>query len=425
MGFGNTDTGSRKTLARRVAGGGFILLLSFIAAGPVCAQDFGIPPTTFRRAPLPDHAQLILNELHRPAVVTLLDGTTLRGNIGDATATELVLQMDQQSLLGARLGVPWAQISTVRVQRRYRILEGVLAGGAGGALYGILTPIENDIDRKLLGMKGPGHMWDSALQGAAVGAVLGLVSGLDVFLPLQPQDLGIGTIRAAGQRPMRPTHRFVTTAPLQSLTMRQLEDSIEESDFFPNIQVTGDERTWNAHQGSSIALETSWPWDSAWWLRSRIAWSSLPRMQSTTTTQIAGPLAGPFHLWREYDSYQSLVGFARPFGSVSRLPFLEISFLGGVSYTTLRSGGYFETVAPPSPLRVSSKQKVMRPIMMVGASLALLRRPTIGVAVRAEGIIGPGFSANALINSGEILIPKRRITPIGIALGLEIYIPRF
>jgi hypothetical protein len=413
------------SLARRMFTAGLVLLTLFSSTSPAMAQEFGIPPTTFRRAPLPDHAQLMLNELHRPALITLLDGTTLRGNIGDATATELVLQMDQQSLVGARLGVPWAQISSVRVQRRYRILEGVLAGGAGGALYGILTPVKNDIDRKLMGMEAPDHMWDSALQGAVIGAVLGLVGGLDVFLPLQPQDLGIGTIRAAGQRPTRPSHRLITTAPLQSLTLREIESSIEESSFLPGIEVPNSERSWNGHQGSSIAVETSWPWDAAWWLRSRMEWTSLPRLQSTTATQAAGPLAGPFHLWREHSSFRSLIGFARPFGSVSRLPLLEISFMGGVSYATLRSGGYFETAAPPTPLRVSSKQKVIRPIMMATASLALLRRPTFGVALRAEGMIGPGFSANALINNGEILIPKRRITPIGFALGLEIYLPRF
>lgn len=402
-----------------------VLFLVGAGASPALAQEFGIPPTVFRKAPLPDHAQLVLNELNRPAVVTLLDGSTLRGIIGDATATELVLLMDRQTLMGARLGVSWAQISSVRIERRSTILQGLLLGGAGGALFGYATPVDNDPEAKRLGLRAPQRVWDSALQGALLGAALGAIHGLDLLLPYQPESFGVGTIRAAGQRPLRPNYRVISTAPLTSVTVREITDSLRESPF-PGSQSIVTEASWNGHPGATLALETAWPWDADWWLLSRLEWSSLPRMTAGAGTFGDGlPGSGSRIVWREYRAIRSVIGLVRPFGSVSRLPFFELAFLGGFSYTTLSSGGAYRGTAPPEPFNIARKQTIYRPIVMVTGSLALIRRPTLGVALRIEGVIGPGFTANALTHNGELLIPRRRITPIGLSLGLEVYFPRF
>ena len=63
---------------------------------------------------------------------------------------------------------------------------------------------------------------------------------------------------------------------------------------------------------------------------------------------------------------------------------------------------------------------------MASASLALLRRPKFAVGLRAEGVMGVGFTANALLtNSGYEYIPKKRITPIGLSIGIEVLFPNF
>ena len=61
-------TGPRRSHLGRLALG-LLLVPAFIPASTAEAQDFGIPPTVLRRIPLPDHATLMLAELHRPATV--------------------------------------------------------------------------------------------------------------------------------------------------------------------------------------------------------------------------------------------------------------------------------------------------------------------------------------------------------------------
>lgn len=223
--------------------------------------------------------------------------------------------------------------------------------------------------------------------------------------------------------------RLVNTVPSQSLTISDIEESLEASPFgednpfIDNINIHTD-RSWNGHAGSTIALETSWQWDQHWWLRSRLEWTSLPRI-SLETLLAPGIVSGEtYRIWREYGSWRSMVGMALPFGAVGRLPVAEIAFLAGLSRTTLQSHYSTRGGEPSAP--ANSEQTVYRPVIMASASLALLRRPKLAVALRAEGIMGAGFNANALItDTGFEVIPKRRITPIGLSIGVEVLFPNF
>jgi len=63
---------------------------------------------------------------------------------------------------------------------------------------------------------------------------------------------------------------------------------------------------------------------------------------------------------------------------------------------------------------------------MASGSITLVRQPKLAIALRAEGVMGPGFNANALITgAGEVIIPKHRITPIGLSIGIEFLFPNF
>ena len=419
-------TGPRRSHLGRLALG-LLLVPAFIPASTAEAQDFGIPPTVLRRIPLPDHATLMLAELHRPATVRLTNGTVLRGSIGDATATDLVLMMDEYSLMEARMGISWAQISSVRVQRNPRILEGVLLGGLGGALYGLATPRDGgDRDRTYLGLEAPDRVWDTSAQGVVVGAVLGLLGGVDVMLPFQPESFGLGSLIAPGQRSVRPTWRVITTAPLHSVTRTDIRESIQASQVPNGIeQVLAQQEGWNGQPGSTVAWETSWQADANWWARSRIEWSTLPTVTAWQSLP-PPPLIPLVNLWeirRSYGALRTLVGFVRPIGAVKRLPLLELGVLGGISWTRLNSEGIYH--AASGEVRVQKRQKRIRPLLLLTGSLALLRRPTLGIALRAETALGPGFTADALMDNGTVLIPKHRITPIGVSIGLELYFPRF
>ena len=401
---------------------GLLILSAGMLPDSARAQEYGIPPTVLRRAPLPDHAKLMLTEINRPAVVTLLNGAIMRGLVGDVTATEFVLLMDQSSLAGLRLALPWAQISTVRVDRRPKILQGLLVGGVGGALVGALTPLGEDVDRKYLGVEAPRQVWNTAAQGAAIGALLGLLSGWDVLLPYQAQSYGIGSIRAPGQRPIRPSMRLITTSPTQSLTYDAIDESLLDHVPYPTPRSLTADDSWNGRTGAALALETSWPWDNNWWVRSRLEWFTLPRLSRTSVSTLD---ASQEERWREYGATRAYVGFVRTFGGVGRLPFAELAILAGVSHTTLRSGISYEGTGPPDPFRVDRTQKVWRPLLMGSGSIALVRRPTLAVALRAEGYVGPGFTANALIHQSVEYFSRRRITAIGLSVGLEVLFPRF
>ncbi len=403
------------------------LLLTGLSS-PVRAQDFGIPPTVLKATPVPDYARLVLGELNRPVQLTMVDGSVLRGMVGGADAAEFTLLIGGLSLMESRVGVSWARISEVRIDRRSRIVEGLFLGGAGGALIGILNPLGDDTSREYLGIGAPGRVWDTAAQGAVLGAVVGLLHGLDFVLPHTPQSFGMAGPFVPSRRQPRPSMRLVNTVPSQSLTISDIEESLEASPFgehnpfIDSINIHTD-RSWNGHAGSTVALETSWQWDQHWWLRSRLEWTSLPRI--SLETLLAYFVTGKtYHIWREYSSWRSMVGMALPFGAVGRLPVAEIAFLAGLSRTTLQSHYSTRGGEPSAP--ANSEQTVYRPVIMASASLALLRRPKLAVALRAEGIMGAGFNANALItDTGFEVIPKRRITPIGLSIGVEVLFPNF
>lgn len=406
------------------------ILLSMLLSGlsvPALAQEYGIPPTVLRMTDVPDYARLVLNELNRPVLLTLVDGSTLRGTVGGADAAEFTLVLDDRSLMETRVGVSWARISEVRIKRRSRIVEGLFLGAAGGALVGVLSPLGDETRREYLGIEAPQRIWDTAAQGALVGAFIGLLHGIDVVLPHTRQSFGLAGSLIPSRRPARPSMRLINTAPAQSLTYEDIKTSLEDSNSpygnITDVPVEAD-KSWNGRTGTALAVETSWQWDPHWWLRSRLEWTTLPRISLETELP---PLEVTGHseiLWREYSAWRSMVGLALPFGSVGRLPFAEIAFLAGISRTTLRS--HYSVRANPNATPVDVKQSVYRPILMVSGSVAMLRRPKLAVALRVEGVIGPGFTANALSDGfGTEVIPSRRITPIGFSLGIEILLPNF
>ncbi len=400
-------------------------LIPGLTARPVSAQDWGIPPTVLRPTPVPDYAQLVLNELNRPVQLTMVDGSVLRGVVGGADAAEFTLLLDGLTLMESRVGISWARINEVRIERRSRMIEGLLLGGAGGALVGALSPLDDDTGRKYLGVEAPQHTWDTALQGAVIGALVGLLNGVDFVLPHTPQSFGTVGPGVPSRQRSRPSVRVITTAPSQSLTIRDIEESLEASPSARGASAYSDQ-AWNGHNGSTLAMETSWRWDQRWWLRSRIEWTSLPRVSLKSPFGYDGPPTT--HLERDYRSWRTLVGLALPMGGVGRLPIIEVAFLAGLSRTKLESRVY--SGSEPSPIPpldpVNTTQSVYRPIIMASASLALLRRPKLAVGLRAEGVMGMGFTANALTTvSGYEIIPKKRITPIGLSIGIEVLFPNF
>ncbi len=361
---------------------GILILSAGMLPVSARAQEYGIPPTVLRRAPLPDHARLMLSEVNRPAVITLVNGTIMRGQVGGATATEFVLLMDQSTLAGSRLALPWTQISTVRVDRRPKILQGLLIGGAGGALVGVLTPLGEDVDREYMGVEAPRQVWNTAAQGAAIGALLGLLSGWDVLLPYQEQSYGMGSISAQGQKATRPSMRLITTSPAQSLTYDAIDESLLDHVPFPTPRSLTADDSWNGRTGTTLALETSWPWDNNWWMRSRLEWSSLPRLSRTSLSTLDGSRE---ERWREYGASRAYVGFVRTIGGVGRLPFAELAILGGVSRTTLRSGVSYEGTGPPTPFQINRSQKVWRPLLRRSPVSSCASRSPARTAMRSRG----------------------------------------
>jgi hypothetical protein len=411
---------------------GTAVLLVLLLPLAVRAQDFGPPLLPGAQATsLPDHARLLLAERGRPAVVTLLDGTRLTGTVGGADASGLVL-MDGAGLMGSRMTLGWPGISSVRVERRNRILEGVLLGAAGGAALGWVSSYGPEGNRDILGTDVPRRALRGGSQGALIGALLGLLQGIDVHLPLAPVASGLSGPTFPGARVLRPTSGLVSLYPLDSLTLREIEASLQTFSTKTGLEefrtvTTG--QTWNNRAGATLALETGWPAGGRWWLRSRLEWTELPTVRLTVEPGGDTFSSESTTLSRDYRDLRVLVGPVLPIGGIARLPFAELSFLGGVSRTTLGTEYRYQS-GVPGPLvdeSTTTRQSVWRPVLMVGAGLSLLNRPTLSAALRLEGVMGLGFETDVLRNpdNQEVLLPRHRITPIGVHFGLEIRLPRF
>jgi hypothetical protein len=217
----------------------------------------------------------------------------------------------------------------------------------------------------------------------------------------------------------------INTAPTSSLTWRDIEKSMQAGPLGAGYSFRSD-NAWNGQIGATLAIETSWPAGGRWWLRNRVEWTSLARI-GLPPIFIAG--GGSMDLWREYRSARTLMGAMYPIGSPGRLPLAELSVMGGLARTVLKSGGVYDDsygYGPVESFEASSKQRVYRPVMMASASIALVRQPKLAISLRAEGVMGPGFNADALISdAGEVIIPKHRITPIGLSIGIEVLFPNF
>ncbi|MFC1629309.1 hypothetical protein ACFL3H_09405 [Gemmatimonadota bacterium] len=407
-----------------------VVLAAFSALSalpPVHAQGYGVQQTPPGREDLPDHALLLRQEVNRNAVITLRNGQTMRGMIMEVDASEITLALDAATMMEARIGISWLQVEEVRVERHARILEGLLLGGAGGALLGTISPDDSGIKRDILGIEAPEEMWDTALQGAVIGAVAGLIRGMDVMLAPTHQTFSATGLYRPDTAQVRPAVRFINTAPTSSMTSRDIEESLQAGPLGV-IGLMRSDNTWNGHRGATMAVETSWPSaEGRWWLRSRIEWTTLARIGLPEIVLAGDP--APTELWREYSAVRSLIGVVYPLGSTGRLPLAEIAVMGGLSRTTLSSHASHEEppeVDPLQPFQAHSKQKVYRPLLMASGSLALVRQPKLAIFLRAEGVMGAGFKANALINdAGEVIIPKHRITPIGLSIGIEVLFPNF
>lgn len=386
------------------------------------AQDFGRSAGEMRRTPLPDFAKLIAAEQARPVRLTLVDGTTMSGNVGEPDAQNFTLVMGGDALMGARVGVAWNRISEVRIERKQGLLKGMLMGTAAGAAVGALSPEEGDTDRTRWGLTAPERVWDAALQGAVAGALSGLLEGIDVVLQHTPQQFGLTGTTVPSQRPVRPSNRLVQTAPGAGLVLGDMEASLRTNAAFTGAEPVRVEDTWNGRAGGTLAWETGWPLDPSWWVRTRLEWTRLPRMSLRNSAGY-----GILEVWHEYQAWRSWVGLSRPFGAVHRLPFLEISFLAGLGREQFRSGATAgPSITLPEGYVRSQRQVALRPLLMVSADVALLRRPSFAVAFRAEGVMGPGFRTNALFSpSGTLLLDRYRITPIGLNFGLVVLFPNF
>lgn len=396
----------------------FCVFLTIPFLPPVQAQDFGLRRTPPGREDLPDHALLLRQEVNRIAVITLRNGQTLRGTIMEVDGSEITLALDAATLMEARVGISWVQVREVRVERKARILEGLLLGGVGGAALGAIL-IDDDAKKEYLGIEAPEQMWETAIQGAVIGAVAGLIRGFDVVLAPTPRTFIATGLYRPDTAQIRPAVRLISTAPTSSMTYRDIEESLQAGKGGAHT-----DELWNGRAGSTLAVESSWPATGRWWLRSRLEWTTMARIG--VPELFYGTLGGPSDRWREYRAVRTYMGVVYPIGATGRLPIAEVAVMGGLSRTTLKSyamhGGSYYT----DPFEASSNQKVYRPLLMATGSLALVRQPKLAISLRAEGVMGPGFSANALINdAGEVIIPKHRITPIGLSIGIEILFPNF
>ena len=379
------------------------------------AQDFGRSAGEMRRTPLPDFAKLIAAEQARPVRLTLVDGSSMTGYVGQPDAQNFTLVMGDESLMGARVGVSWNRISEVRVQRKPSLIKGVLMGTAAGAAVGALSPREGDVDRTRWGLTAPERVWDAAVQGAVAGAVSGLLQGLDVVLQHTPQQFGLSGTTIPSQRPSRPSNRLIQTAPGSGLVLGDMEAVLRSTGADTPLKV---EDTWNGRAGGTVAWETGWALDEAWWGRTRMEWTRMPRMSLVAA-------ADTWNRWVEYEGWRSWVGLSRPFGGVDRLPLVEVAFLAGLGRESFRTGAAESPPIGPGELH-AQRQTELRPMLLASASLALLRRPSFAVAFRAEGLMGPGFRTNALLDgSGNVIMDRRRVTPIGLSFGLEVLLPNF
>ncbi len=219
---------------------------------------------------------------------------------------------------------------------------------------------------------------------------------------------------------------MINTAPASSLTYHDIEESLQAGPLGSGVRMTSD-NAWNGQIGAALAIETSWPAGGRWWLRNRTEWTSLARIGLPGTLTAGDPTQT--ELWRKYNAIRTLVGVVYPIGSPGRLPLAELAVMGGFSRTTLKSRGMYggdPGSGPVDPFVASSKQKVYRPLLMASGSITLVRQPKLAISLRAEGVMGPGFKANALINTfGTVIIPRHRITPIGLSIGIEILFPNF
>jgi hypothetical protein len=124
-----------------------------------------------------------------------------------------------------------------------------------------------------------------------------------------------------------------------------------------------------------------------------------------------------------------MIGLARPFGAIGRLPFAEIAVLGGITRPTQKYGFDDYRTVPTGQTTLRKKERALRPILMATGTVSIVRRPNLAIALRAEGVAGPGFKTEkfGLVDtywSGEPL-PRHRITPIAFSVGLEVLIPNF
>ncbi len=401
---------------------GILLLLPLLSATGAAAQEWGIPPTVLRRADLPDHARLLLRELNRPVELTLVDGNTVRGILADVSASDLTLKIGALPHAEMRAGYGWHQISGVKVDRRGRVLEGLLLGGASGALAGVLTARDDDPRRDVLGMEVAEPTWDSFLSGAAAGALLGLLRGWDFTLPINPQVTSlVGPLGGAGQRE-RPAVRFVSSIPLWSGVLNDVAGSMSASQWVAaeGIEL---ERPWFSWNAMSLALETTMPGRGRWWARGRLEYFILPRLsRSSFCFYPPDTVTVPADIWRDYQATRIFTGVSRPLAGPGRLPTAEVSFLLGVERTSLKSGADFCGYSSVTGIR----QTIWRPLLYAGGSLAILRRPDLTIALRIEAVVGNGFVTDSFKSpeAGEIL-PARRIRPTALHIGLDFFLPVF
>ncbi len=403
-----------------------ILCLMLAAPVPGQAQEWGIPPTVLRRGDLPDHARLLVRDLNRPVELTLVDGSRIRGKLTAVSATDLTLVMNTLPLAEMRNGINWNRITEVRVDRRVRLLEGLLVGGAAGAIGGIVTARDCDPRREVLGTEVAEPVWDSFLTGAAAGALMGLLRGWDFTLPITPQVTNLVGPLDGSSPGIRPVTRLVTSVPLWSGLLEDVEASLAAGWWYTaEMNTLRLNRPWHGYPGTSLALETVLPGRGKWWLRGRMEHFVLPRLTLShfSWNDVIGPTAGPFDLWREYQAQRIYTGVSRPLAGPGRLPVAEVALLIGVERTTLRSG---VTCANAPALDRSEQERFWRPVLYAGGSLSLIRRPDVSISLRAEAIVGNGFETARFTtpSAGEVL-PGFRIRPTAIHVGFDIILPRF
>jgi len=402
------------------------LFAGTVPAAPVRAQEWGIPPTVLRRGDLPDHARLLLRDLHRPVELTLVDGSRLRGIMADVSATDLTLEMNSLPLAQMRTGLAWSRISEIRIDRKARLLEGVLVGSAAGAIGGAFTARDGDPRREILGADLAEPVWESLLTGAAAGVVMGLLRGWDYTLPITPQTTNLVGSLDPGRNQIRPITRIVSSVPLWSGVLADVEESLVAGTQFPyDPGMLAIDRPWHGYNATSVALETVVPRRGKWWLRGRMEYFVLPRLTLTSATMrfIDTPEVGPFDLWREYQAQRFYTGISRPLAGPGRLPVAELSLLIGIERTTLRTGAVNES---DPALNLSSRERFWRPLLYAGGSLSIIRRPDVSISLRAEVVMGNGFETARLVSPDSgLFLPGHRIRPMALHVGFDFILPRF